>query len=259
MTPDLTYWRLLALVSFGGFALLAGFVAAPEVDLMVAASAFDGTGFGLWGAELAIVRRVYSAVFWTLCLLAGLGLVQRVAFWGEGRTPLRVWLFAAALPAVGTGLLVNVLLKTQWGRARPIDLALFGAEARFSLPFEISGECLSNCSFVSGEGAAAATALVMIIGLFGHRPGWWPTRLMLTALSLAWLSGAAVLRIVPGKHFLSDMLFAFVLIALLGLALYAVLSVGRLRRQSSLSTLGHDLTLAPRFLLRRVARRENRA
>lgn len=251
MTPDLTYWRLLALTALAGFGLLATFVAAPELDLMAAAAFFDGAGFGLWAEEVALGRRIYTAAFWALCVVAALGLVQRLALPQRTTTPLRVWLFAAAVPALGPGLLVNAVLKENWGRARPDALTLFGGEARFALPFEISYECVANCSFASGEGSSAAAVLVVLVGLFGHRLSGWVLRPLLVVLGAAWVAGAALLRMIPGKHFLSDTLFAFILVALVGLALYALLGIGRQRRRAGLRAMLVDLLTAPRALVDR--------
>lgn len=251
MTPDLTYWRLLAVTALAGFALLATFVTAPELDLIVAARFFDGAGFGLWAEEVALGRRVYTAVFWALCVVAALGLAQRLALRRHTNTPLRVWLFAAAVPALGPGLLVNAVLKENWGRARPDALSLFGGEARFALPFEMSHECASNCSFASGEGSSAAAVLVVLVGLFGHRLSGWVFRPLLVILGAGWLTGVALLRMIPGKHFLSDTLFAFILVALIGLLLYALLGIANQRQRTSLRGMLSDLVALPRVLLAR--------
>jgi lipid A 4'-phosphatase len=226
---DLTYWKLLAALGCGGFAALALFVAMPELDLMVAAAFFDGRGFGRWADEVAVTRQVYTAVFVTLCGVAGAGLALALATRGGGRVPLRLWLFAAAVPALGPGLLANVILKENWGRARPATLEMFGGDLRPSLPFEIAGECDRNCSFVSGEGASAAAVLVVLIGLFGGRLTGWLGRGALALFGGLWLTGATLIRMVPGRHFLSDTLFAFVLVGLVGMALYALLGIGRWR------------------------------
>lgn len=226
---DLTYWKLLAALGCGGFAALALFVAVPDLDLIVAQAFFDGRGFGRWAGPVAVTRQVYTAVFVTLCVIAGAGLALALVTRGGGRVPLRLWLFAAAVPALGSGLLANVILKENWGRARPATLEMFGGTLRPSLPFEIAGECDQNCSFVSGEGSSAAAVLVVLVGLFGGRLKGWLGRGALVLLGGLWLAGAALIRMVPGRHFLSDTIFAFVLVALVGMALYALLGVGRWR------------------------------
>lgn len=256
MTADTTYWRLLALTSLAGFALLATFVAAPELDLMAAAAFFDGAGFGFRADEVALARRGYTAAFWVLCVLAALGLVQRLALRRHTTTPLAIWLFAAAVPALGPGLLVNAVLKENWGRARPDALALFGGDARFTLPFEISDACMTNCSFTSGEGSSAAAVLVVVVGLFGHRLSGWVLRPLLVLAGAAWLTGAALLRMLPGKHFLSDTLFAFILVALIGFALYAMLGLGRKRAQVGVRDLLADILAGPRLAISRQQPRE---
>lgn len=248
-TPDLLWWQLLALLGCAGFALLAFFVARPDTDLAVAALFFDGRGFGLEAERMALLRDVYSWVFVGLCVIAGLGLALTLAAPGRARVPVRLWLFAAGVLALGPGLLVNAVLKESWGRARPYQLELFGGQARFSLPFEISGQCATNCSFVSGEGASAAAVLVVLVGLFGGRLRGWFGRALLVLLGGAWLAGAAAIRMVPGRHFLSDTLFAFILVGLIGLLLYALLGIGR-RRGAGPLTYAAELVRMPVALVR---------
>jgi hypothetical protein len=71
--------------------------------------------------------------------------------------------------------------------------------------------------------------LVVLVGLFGGRLKGWLGRGALVLLGGLWLAGAALIRMVPGRHFLSDTIFAFVLVALVVMALYALLGVGRWR------------------------------
>ena len=67
----------------------------------------------------------------------------------------RAILFLMATLALGPGLLVNVLLKDHWGRPRPVDVTQFGGDQHFVAWWDPRGECPNNCSFVSGDVAAA--------------------------------------------------------------------------------------------------------
>src|ERR1700733_12381547 len=53
--------------------------------------------------------------------------------------------------AVGPGLVVNVVFKDHWGRARPAQIEAFGGTERFSPAFVPSDQCSSNCSFPAGD------------------------------------------------------------------------------------------------------------
>lgn len=251
-TGDLLYWRLLALTACAAFAVTALFVSAPWLDIAAATAFFDGTGFGRWPLAVASARQAYHAIFVALCAMSALGLLR----WMIGRTtavvPVRLWLFGAAVPALGPGLIANSLLKENWGRPRPAHLEAFGGNAQHALPFEITQGCAANCSFVSGEGSAAAAVLVVLAGLFGHTLRS-PAAMGLAALvGCLWLTGAGLMRMVPGRHFLSDTLLSFALVALVGLLLYALLDVGRLRRGISFKPYLADVLSLPGALRQRL-------
>lgn len=75
-----------------------------------------------------------------------------------GIDPRRAAFVVLAL-ALGPGLVVNAVLKEHVGRARPAQLETFGGEASFSPAWTLSDQCAENCSFVSGDVAAAAAML----------------------------------------------------------------------------------------------------
>ena len=53
--------------------------------------------------------------------------------------------------ALAPGLLTNVILKSHWGRPRPIDVVEFGGDQHFVPWWDPRGDCPDNCSFVAGE------------------------------------------------------------------------------------------------------------
>src|SRR5262249_59663963 len=55
----------------------------------------------------------------------------------------------------GPGLIENSTLKQYWGRARPIEIRQFGGDAQFSRAGVPATQCRRNCSFPSGDAAAA--------------------------------------------------------------------------------------------------------
>ncbi|MGV3552345.1 phosphatase PAP2 family protein [Rhizobium sp.] len=112
---------------------------------------------------------------------------------------------AIAAYLVGTLLVVNGLLKAYSGRPRPLDIPLFGGELSFMPVGDFSGACMSNCSFVSGEGAAAGWLLCLLPLLRG--PWRNPIAALLIFVSLA----APLLRVVMGAHFLSDAILGWLI------------------------------------------------
>jgi membrane-associated phospholipid phosphatase len=247
------WWRLVALLSAAGFALAALFNAWPGLDLAAAALFHEpGAGFPVGdGAVARWLREVYRLAFTAASVAVVVGLVSALARRAGTRVPARLWAFPALLFALGPGALVNGVLKAHWGRARPAQIEAFGGEAAFTLPFEIVEQCGDNCSFVSGEGAAAAALAAALIGLFWARLG--PAgRWAAGAATALWLAGAAFIRMAPGRHFLSDTLFAFVLMGLLAALLWRALGMGRPRPGPT--AYAADLALAARRAMGAAAR-----
>jgi lipid A 4'-phosphatase len=99
--------------------------------------------------------------------------------------------------AIGAGLIVNVGLKDNFGRARPRDVAEFGGPKVFTPAFVISHECRTNCSFSSGDAAGGFFSLALVFALARRR------RVALVA-AIAVGGIESVARISSGAHFFSD-------------------------------------------------------
>lgn len=225
-------WRL-----FVAFALLhLLFATWPALDLHVSAVFFDGEAFPAARSPTldALRHAVWNATI--IATLAGLlaWLVWLALGW-RARVAPRVLGYPVALMVLGPGLVVNGILKTHWGRARPADVVPFGGEAAFTPPFEIAGECARNCSFVSGEGAGA---VALALGL-GALTDSTRARIALTALAAL----ASLLRVAKGRHFLSDVIFGAFLMAFLAILLYRLMRIGPARRTLTRRNLAHDLGL----------------
>ncbi len=92
-------------------------------------------------------------------------LIAAAVLFGTGRTMLQRgglvglaqarWCFLIAVLAIGPGLVANVMLKDNWGRARPRQVVEFGGTKHFTPPLVPARECARNCSFVSGEASSA--------------------------------------------------------------------------------------------------------
>ena len=118
---------------------------------------------------------------------------------------------------IGPILLVNGLLKAYSGRPRPVDVTLFGGDLGFVAVGDFTGACVSNCSFVSGEAAAAGWLLCLLPLLRG------PWRHVIAALLIDMSFAAPMLRVVMGSHFLSDAILGWLIGAMSLPALAAAL------------------------------------
>lgn len=210
--------------------LSAYFIALPGVDLAVSALFHSDAGFALsQDPALKMLRKSSSWVMGAMLL----GLI--VTFVGGLiRNPRRLSnaarraLVLIAGLALGSGLVVNGLLKSQWGRARPIQIETFGGHADFTRAWQWSNECLSNCSFVSGEGSSAAW-MVAVVALM--TPPFLRPWLLPLALGYGW--ALSLNRIAFGGHFLSDIMLSWALTALVIAVLHRLaLACPRTARQT---------------------------
>ncbi|MBC7140932.1 MAG: phosphatase PAP2 family protein, partial [Rhodobacteraceae bacterium] len=145
---------------------LALFALWPGLDIAVSGW-FYRPDAGFWLAEDPWVEALRNLV-WDLSILA---FVLSAAVFvydlirGQARAERgRVAGFIFLLYLLGPILLVDGILKRFWGRARPATITEFGGDRIFTPPWLPSDQCASNCSFVSGEGsAAAALALSFLV------------------------------------------------------------------------------------------------
>lgn len=218
----------LAAVSLAALTLFAVF---PALDLALSGW-FYRPGEGFWLARIDWVDAVRNGI-WNLSIAVFALSIVALLFAAAGR-PLpgvtaREAGFVFLLYLLGPILLVNGVLKDHWGRARPFDVAEFGGTARFT-PFWLpTDQCQSNCSFVSGEGSAAA-ALALVFLVFAPHARRLLSRLGFAVYAFAGVAAPAVglaLRLATGRHFLSDTVFAVLLVLAVGLGLHRMLLKGR--------------------------------
>jgi lipid A 4'-phosphatase len=114
--------------------------------------------------------------------------------------------------ALGPGLIVNLALKDNFGRARPRSVVEFGGANHFTPAFTMSRECDTNCSFSSGEGAAAFFSLALAMALSRRR--------VVHVAAVAVGTIASFSRVASGAHFLSDVVVSFFIMLTLTDLLY---------------------------------------
>ncbi|MHA7775920.1 phosphatase PAP2 family protein [Roseibium sp. M-1] len=131
--------------------------------------------------------------------------------------PLRQPLFLLSTLILGPGVLVNLILKNNWGRPRPRNVEEFGGDLPFQPVWKMTDYCDSNCSFVSGE-ASGAMWLVAVAFLV---PASWRKAVLAFVLPLGLI--LSVNRVAFGGHFLSDTLMSWGLTLLLILGVHYLL------------------------------------
>ncbi|SHM97310.1 phosphatase PAP2 family protein [Roseibium suaedae] len=209
------------------FAAIAVYVAAvslfflvfPGVDL-AASGVFFRPGDGFWAQDVPFLRQFRGlgpylvrliAIACVVILLLKLLLPAR-----QPLVPLRKPLFLLTTLILGPGVLVNLILKNNWGRPRPVMVDLFGGDMPYQLVWVPSNWCSTNCSFVSGEGSAA---MWLLAGLILVAPKAWRWGVLAVFAPIGFL--LSLNRVAFGGHFTSDTLLSW------GLTLAVVLLVHR--------------------------------
>lgn len=207
---DFVFWVLVLA------ALLAGaLLTFPEVDLAIAAAFRDicagtvETRGWCGGAMTEIARHALMAIFVFAAVAAVAATVRTCYLRGRlfGLEQARCWFLLLAFIA-GPGLVANLTFKDNWGRARPREIVEFGGAKQFTPPLLPANECARNCAFVSGE---AASVFVTFFALALLIPQY---RVALIAGGIAAGAVSGLIRMSQGAHFLSDIIFAGIFMAL---------------------------------------------
>ena len=247
MLSDQAPFKLAGIAALIGIAAAIVFVGWPGIDLAAARIFYVEPRHFLFNhsALATALRWGFRALTWGTAIAAVTGIILALArrrhLFGLG---LPEWIFLALVLITGPGLIANTLLKDNWARPRPIHVVEFGGPDRFTPVLERSGACERNCSFISGE-ASATFALGFAIAMLVRR-----RRAELMAAAVALGSVAGLIRMGEGGHFLSDVVFAGVFMALdVALMYWLVFSV--LARRTRDEAWWHEKTLAVTGQLRR--------
>jgi membrane-associated PAP2 superfamily phosphatase len=143
------------------------------------------------------------------CVVAGLANRRR-------RTLLLYGLFIILSTSIGSGLLTNEVFKKHWGRPRPDNILEFEGRRAY-LPPLAKGPAGGGESFPSGHASIGFSYLAIWFVWRGRhrRLALWA---LVGAVTLGSLLGLG--RIVQGRHFLSDVLWAAGICYLVCLLLY---------------------------------------
>ena len=216
---DLGVWRLDVALFVASLVLFAGF---PAVDLWFSDLFFDrAAGRFVWdqsGPSGDVVRAFDEVHLWVIGATFA-GMASSLVVGKPYRPSLRrSSAFLLAVLLLGPGLVVNGILKEQVGRARPDQVTAFGGEQRFTRAFQVTDQCESNCAFTSGHAS---------IGFYFISLAWVFRRPPLIAPGILLGLGLGMLRIVQGRHYLSDVVFSFWVVYATALVCAPILGRGR--------------------------------
>ncbi len=194
---------------------------------------------GMTGADMKAARFIYEtyhgwvsvhqlpwSILYTYAPLPGLvmaggALIVFVAGFFKDilRSYRRQAVFLVLMLLLGPGLLVNVILKDNMGRARPAGITEFGGTNRYSGPwqYDISPK---QKSFPSGH---ASIAFYMMAPWFIFRRRHKKLGLAFLGFGLSFGLLVGFSRMLQGGHFVSDVLWAGGVVYLCGVVLAWVL------------------------------------
>ena len=210
-SAHLLYWGV------GAICLL---MFVPGLDRGFSDLFYDPSAGFMWGRAplFSFVREAVPTIimgtyaFFLLIWIAGLFFRQSFL----GTTTPRIAFLTATL-ILGPAILVETVLKSYWGRARPNDTVFFGGEASFTPPLWIAQQCAHNCSFVSGH-----AAIGFWLSAYGFLlPPAWRLRGVVAGMICGFFIG--LVRVVQGAHFLSDVIFAGAFVLLVNVLLARVI------------------------------------
>ncbi|MBB5274254.1 membrane-associated phospholipid phosphatase [Rhizobium rosettiformans] len=238
--------------------LSAIFVTFPQIDIAVSRLFYvEGRGFPASKMTALNTFRAFGQYFpLTLTIVLVFGLVLKLIYPSRPSLfPPRFTLYFASLFLLGPALLVNGIFKPIFDRPRPRSTIDFGGDDLFVHAWAFGGDFFDDRSFVSGE----AAVVVCLVPLAFFVPVVW-RRCVFVLLSL-FAALTALNRIAFGAHFLSDVLIAAGLMAMLSIAL-AYVFYGRkgaqacdIKLEAEMTALGHRLHTLRRTALAMISRR----
>lgn len=176
--------------------------AFPTIDIAISRVFFDN-GFHLkeqWW--LGSIREGLIYFLWlSMTSVVGLYVFNRLSKRNLCKIDGKKVCYLFLVLLLGAGLIVNVIFKDNFGRARPRDVEEFGGSKRFTPAFVVSYECNKNCSFSSGEAAGGFFSLALAMALSRRRA------IFFTGIGLGSL--VSLSRIASGAHFFSDTIVSF--------------------------------------------------
>ncbi len=232
-------WLLIATFAF--FTVL--FLNFPQIDLWFSSFFYSGGFIHRGNATFDFIRYIFIDGLTIVALLSFVLLLRSWAIGPRRKVPLQVWSFIVATFLTGPIIMANGIFKAYWGRARPAEIEFFGGDAMFSPPILMSDQCARNCSFVSGEGSAISTFIVVFtIVIWPNLTQRWKAATLYVGLPLS-LIGIA-LRIMTGRHFLSDTIFAVLFCGAIAWAFFHIFDMQLYRKSLTWKNLKQDLSRA---------------
>ncbi len=129
------------------------------------------------------------------------------------------YIYIVLIIVAGPVIIVDQVLKDNSGRARPYQTKEFGGQKEFSGAYHYSSECTKNCSFVSAH-AAFGFCFVCFAFIFGTQ---CTKRYYFEMVGIFLGLFFGFIRIMQGKHFLSDIVICGVFMYLFAVVMAIIM------------------------------------
>ncbi len=193
--------------------LVAAFAAIfyfyPSIDLDTS-SLFYKEGEGFYLKDRLWVYLVYKAVpltcFAFVFVAIFFSIKEYISTKSINPKHYKKIIYVTLVCLIGPGFIVHNVFKDNFGRPRPHQIEQFGGSSQFQRAFVISNECKRNCSFPSGHASVGFMFFALAFLYTGKK------RLWLSSLAIFLGLGIGLVRIIQGGHFLSDVIFAGIVV-----------------------------------------------
>jgi lipid A 4'-phosphatase len=211
-------WLLRPLLRYdtiGFLFCICFFILWPDFDISISEKFYDASAQIFFLKGNVIIESIYqfthvitvSILLTLVFMIMGSFIIKKPYF--SDRRKVFIYLLCACL--LGPGLMVNLVLKDNWGRPRPRQTLEFGGDKEFQPPFSPNFECQTCRSFVSGH--ASMGFYFFSFALLARRKTW-----LVAPILAGGVIGAV--RIAQGGHFFSDVLFSGWVVWFCSLLLY---------------------------------------
>lgn len=200
------HWLLRALLRYdtiGFLTCIAFFLSWPQFDIYFSQHFYDANNDGFFLRNHFITQSIYSLTHFVGGAVFIALITMIIASWVIKKDALikrrKALIFLLTACLLGPALMVNLVLKDNWGRPRPRQTVEFGGQKNFESPLSPTFECRKCYSFVSGH--ASVGFYFFSFALLGIKRRW----LILPAIAGMTIGSA---RILQGAHFFSDVIFS---------------------------------------------------
>jgi len=206
------------------FALAAIFFTVfPQLDIWFSSHFFENGYFFLYNNLWVVgICRSAEVIVWLVSITLIVLLIWKNNPFSLNRKKV---IYLLLVLIMGPGLVVNVIFKDHWGRARPGRIEEFGGVQKFTRAFVISDQCKKNCAFVSGHASIGFYFVAFGFVFRAHRK-----KIIFGAIIYGTLIGLG--RILRGVHFVSDIVFAFFFVYIIAFMVYELMFVFPYRNKS---------------------------